>query len=43
LPSPPGRGRMPQFTPDASLEESRRLVDGLTQLVKDRKKDSWID
>jgi preprotein translocase subunit SecD len=31
------------FTPDASLEESRRLVDGLTQLVKDRKKDSWID
>lgn len=31
------------FTPDADLEECRRLVDGLKLVIEQRKKDSWID
>lgn len=30
------------FTPDADLEECRRLVDGLTIVIEKRKKEDWL-
>ncbi len=30
------------FTPDADLEECRRLVDGLKIVIEQRKKDTWL-
>jgi len=30
------------FTPDADLEECRRLVDGLKKVIEQRKKDTWL-
>jgi len=30
------------FTPDASLEECRRLVDGLNRVIQDRKRNDWL-
>ncbi len=31
------------FTPDADLEECRRLIDGLKIVIAKRKRESWID